>query len=189
MDIPDWPWDHSGAKYSETCLERPLPCKTTCLEGPLLFGIKSYILIIMEPVTKDHLSWETIFLWPLGWSFKTGSTVINASPNTLLKYWFNLFSASRLAERKISEQESKSDTWSQNNVQSKMKIFVLQSQHSVCCLTGPDTAVSRWKDSVQHDTTKCSLKPQSPSDYTLYFFRNLLDNRGCIYFSVTFVSE
>ncbi len=28
-----------------------------------------------EPVTKDHLSWETTFLCPKGWSFKTGSTV------------------------------------------------------------------------------------------------------------------
>ena len=30
---------------------------------------------VYEPVTKDHLSWETIFLWSMGWSFKTGSIV------------------------------------------------------------------------------------------------------------------
>ncbi len=30
---------------------------------------------------KDHLSWKTIFLWPIGWSFKTEvSTVQNVSP-------------------------------------------------------------------------------------------------------------
>ena len=27
-----------------------------------------------EPVTRDHLSWKTTFLWPAGWSFKTGTT-------------------------------------------------------------------------------------------------------------------
>ncbi len=31
---------------------------------------------VNEPVTEDHLSWETIFLWPMGWSFMTGSTVL-----------------------------------------------------------------------------------------------------------------
>ena len=30
---------------------------------------------ITEPVIRDHLSWQTIFLWPMVWSFKTGSTV------------------------------------------------------------------------------------------------------------------
>ncbi len=30
---------------------------------------------IIEPVTKGHLSWETIFLWPMAQSFKTGPTV------------------------------------------------------------------------------------------------------------------
>ncbi len=39
---------------------------------------------VYEPVTKDHLSWETIFLWLMGWSFKTGSTVLGKenAPNT-----------------------------------------------------------------------------------------------------------
>ncbi len=31
---------------------------------------------VIEPVTKDHLSWETTFVWPMRWSFKIGSTVI-----------------------------------------------------------------------------------------------------------------
>ncbi len=31
---------------------------------------------VIKPVTKDHLACETTFLWPKGWSFKTGSTVI-----------------------------------------------------------------------------------------------------------------
>ncbi len=29
--------------YSEACLERPLPWETTCLEGPPVYGRKSYI--------------------------------------------------------------------------------------------------------------------------------------------------
>ncbi len=57
--------------YSETYLERPLPWKTTCLEGPpILRRTWSYIFSVNEPVTKDHLSWETTYLWPMGWSFK-----------------------------------------------------------------------------------------------------------------------
>ncbi len=30
-----------------------------------------------ESITKNHLSWETIFLWLMGWSFKTISTVLS----------------------------------------------------------------------------------------------------------------
>ncbi len=30
---------------------------------------------VNEPVNKDHLPQETIILWPMGWSFKTGFTV------------------------------------------------------------------------------------------------------------------
>ncbi len=33
---------------------------------------------VNEPVTKAHLSWDHI-LWPMGWSFKTGSTVLYSS--------------------------------------------------------------------------------------------------------------
>ncbi len=60
--------------YSETFLERPLPWGTTCPERPHIFWQLSHVNIT-EPVTRDHLSWETTFLWPIRWSFKTGSTV------------------------------------------------------------------------------------------------------------------
>ncbi len=50
-------------------------------------GQKVLHLSLNEPVTKDHLSWETIFLWPMGWSFKTGSTVLqNLSSFTEMNY-------------------------------------------------------------------------------------------------------
>ncbi len=65
---------HYVQQYSETCLERPLPWKTTCREGPVV-GQKVLHFSVNKPVTKDHLSWETVCLWPMGWSFKTGSTV------------------------------------------------------------------------------------------------------------------
>ncbi len=38
-------------------------------EGPTLNTL------VTEPVIKHHLSWKTTFLWHMGWSFKTGSTV------------------------------------------------------------------------------------------------------------------
>ncbi len=62
-------------RYSETRLETPLPWETTCLEGPPVLHRRFYIFSVNYPVTKDHLSWETTFLWPVRWSFKTGSTV------------------------------------------------------------------------------------------------------------------
>ncbi len=34
--------------YSETCLERPLPWETTCLEGPPVWGRKSHIPVYMN---------------------------------------------------------------------------------------------------------------------------------------------
>ena len=34
---------------------------------------------VIIPVTKDHLSWETIFEWPMRWAFRTGSTVVIGS--------------------------------------------------------------------------------------------------------------
>ena len=43
---------------------------TFLAEGPI-FQYK-------EPVTRDHLSRQTTFLWPMGWSFKTSSTVPDA---------------------------------------------------------------------------------------------------------------
>ena len=40
---------------------------------------------VIQPVTKDHMSCETTFLYPVGWSFKTGSTVhIPTGGNTIL---------------------------------------------------------------------------------------------------------
>ncbi len=57
-------------QYSETFLERQLPWETTCLEGPLSLWQKVLPCRVNEPVTKDHPSWETIYLWPMGCSFK-----------------------------------------------------------------------------------------------------------------------
>ncbi len=46
--------------------------ETTCLKRPVWQKILYFNVI--QPVTKDHLSWETTFVWPMGWSFKTSST-------------------------------------------------------------------------------------------------------------------
>ncbi len=35
-----------------------------------------------EPATKDHLSSETTFVWPMAWSFKTVSTVLVTASDT-----------------------------------------------------------------------------------------------------------
>ena len=53
------------------CHERPSVLRTTSSWQNFWFQIFSTI----EPVTKDYLSWETILLWLMGRSFKTGSTV------------------------------------------------------------------------------------------------------------------
>ena len=52
-----------------------------CQERPPV--LKDHILLAeslhfnaTQPVTKDHLSWETIFLWPMGRSFKRGCNVL-----------------------------------------------------------------------------------------------------------------
>ena len=39
--------------------------------------IKVLHFSVTEPhaVTKGHMSWKSTFLWPMGWSFKTGSTI------------------------------------------------------------------------------------------------------------------
>ncbi len=64
--------------YSETCLERPLPFETICLQRPDI-PVRSKLLHfnihVTEPDTTDHLYCETTFLWAMGWSFKVGSTV------------------------------------------------------------------------------------------------------------------
>ncbi len=40
------------------------------------FQQKDLNINITEPVTEtDHMTWQTTFLWPMGWSFKIGSTV------------------------------------------------------------------------------------------------------------------
>ena len=54
-------WDH--------CRERPRVLKTT------YFLQKVPHFNTIEPVTKDPLSWETTFLCPKGWSFKTCSAL------------------------------------------------------------------------------------------------------------------
>ncbi len=53
----------------EYCYERPPVLKDQ------IFLSECSNFSVIEPVTKDHLSRETIFVWPMGWSFKTGSTV------------------------------------------------------------------------------------------------------------------
>ncbi len=55
--------------WETTAMRDPLSWRTTS------FGQKVLHSSVYEPVTKDHLSWETIFLWSMGWSFKTGSIV------------------------------------------------------------------------------------------------------------------
>ncbi len=42
--------------------------------------------ITEKPVTRDHLSWQTTFLWPMGWSFKTGSTVLPSKLCDMMLY-------------------------------------------------------------------------------------------------------
>ncbi len=51
------------------CHERPPVLK----DHTFLVEVPNFSVI--EPVTKDHLCWERTFLWPMGWSFKTGVTV------------------------------------------------------------------------------------------------------------------
>ncbi len=38
-------------------------------------------------VTRDHLSWETTLLCPMGWSFKTGSTVYGNIVSPQMSCW------------------------------------------------------------------------------------------------------
>ncbi len=60
-------WNQS---WETTAVRDHLSCKTRySWQKVPHFGV-------IDPVTKDHLSWETTFLCPMGhWSFKTGSTV------------------------------------------------------------------------------------------------------------------
>ncbi len=51
---------------------------------------------VIESVTKDHLSnWETIFLWPMGWSFKIGSTVYGLA-SFLQLHWYTFVARIKL---------------------------------------------------------------------------------------------
>ena len=56
-----------GAKVGD-CIQRPW---NKCM---LIFPLQwnAYWETI---AMRDHLSWKNTFLWPIGWSFKTGSTV------------------------------------------------------------------------------------------------------------------
>ena len=49
---------------------------------------------ITEPVTRDHLSCHTTFLWPMWWSFKTGSTV-----------YANQYNTSAIVQRNLIQRE------------------------------------------------------------------------------------
>ena len=85
--------------YSETYLGRLLPWETNCLEGPHFLGRRSNILMQMNlspetTVTRDHLSWETTFLWPIRQSFKTGSTVVNINKICSINYQISISHAS-----------------------------------------------------------------------------------------------
>ncbi len=37
------------------------------------------------PVTRGHLSWKTTFLWPVGWAFRTDSTVLPLVEPSVIK--------------------------------------------------------------------------------------------------------
>ncbi len=69
---------------SETCLERPM-LPETCLEGSHPWQ-KIIHFSVIEPVTKDHLSWESTFLQPTRWSYKMGSTVIGSVTKDCLSW-------------------------------------------------------------------------------------------------------
>ncbi len=66
----------SQLKYTVRPALRPLLWETTCLERPRILGRQAYCFNVTDPVTKDYLSWETTFVRPMGWPFKTGFTVI-----------------------------------------------------------------------------------------------------------------
>ena len=67
---------YTFVEYSEIRLERSLPWEHLSWRTTS-FWQKVLYFSVYEPVIKDPLSWETIFLWPLGWSFNTGSTVLH----------------------------------------------------------------------------------------------------------------
>ena len=67
------------------CLERPTVLTDHVFSAGPVFQYN------WTSVTRDHLSWQTTFLWTMGWSFNTGSTVLPGtfSPEKYLNYAFN----------------------------------------------------------------------------------------------------
>ncbi len=58
-----------------------LSWETTAMRDHLSWRTTSFSQKVLHfqcnwPVTKDQLSWETTFLWPMGWSFKICYTVL-----------------------------------------------------------------------------------------------------------------
>ncbi len=67
-------------KQNTTVIQWNLSWETTAMRNHLSwntisFWQKALHFSVNEPVTKDHLSSEPIFLWPMGWSFMAGFTV------------------------------------------------------------------------------------------------------------------
>ncbi len=73
--------------YSETCFERPLPWEITCLEGLHFPGRRSYISMQLN-LSPPKTTWleRPYFLWPMGRSFKTGSTVVVLKQRSTVLY-------------------------------------------------------------------------------------------------------
>ncbi len=59
--------------HRKTCLAWTLPWETTRLAGPRILARRSHISIQLNSHKSTYP--ETIFIWPMGRSFKTGSTV------------------------------------------------------------------------------------------------------------------
>ncbi len=70
----------NSSKYSYFCSTVKSVLRDRCHEKPPVLGDQIFLAkgptFQCEPVTKDHLSRETTFVWPKGWSFKTGSTIL-----------------------------------------------------------------------------------------------------------------
>ncbi len=88
MHIVYWPWVHVSVIRYSPCVPCHLPGSTgtgqSCTVKPVLRdhlswkthipGKRSYISMYYNWICH-HLSWETIFLWPIKWSYKRDSTV------------------------------------------------------------------------------------------------------------------
>ncbi len=69
-----WHWSLKVILFSDIAVQWNLSWQTTCLERPQIFGRRTYIQYNWFCHHRDHLSSQTTFLWPMGWSIKTGST-------------------------------------------------------------------------------------------------------------------